>query len=211
MSLEIYRRHNPQRCSSSDTVVCTNRRHPCPIWIRGTDSQGVYHREPLKTRDWTVADKRKQGMESTGELPKPITKATIEQLRDRFIASKTGEELSPETIRQYRILFRQIDAYAQDKGFRYVAEFTLEELEAFRHSWNVGAVRRQKQQERLKAVFRYAHRHKMILENPAQELGTVKVRSTKAAPLEHDKWLRMVKVAKAATETTGKEQRSMAQ
>src|SRR5215469_14038422 len=103
-------------------------------------------------------------MESTGELPKPTVKTTIEQLRDRFIASKTGEELSAETIRQYRILFRQMEAYAREKGIRYVAEFTLAELEAFRHSWNVGAVRRQKHQERLKAVFRYAHRHKMILD-----------------------------------------------
>ena len=72
--LEIYRRHNPQKCSSTDTVVCTNRRRPCPIWIRGTDAQGVYHRKPLRTRDWTVAEKRKNGMDSTGELPKPTTK-----------------------------------------------------------------------------------------------------------------------------------------
>lgn len=210
--LELYRRHNPQKCSSTDTVVCTNRRRPCPIWVRGTDSQGAYHREPLKTRDWTVAEKRKNGMESTGELPKPTTKATIEQLRDRFIASKTGEELSPETIRQYRILFRQIDAYAREKGFRYVAEFTLAELEAFRHSWKVGAIRRQKHQERLRAVFRYAHKHKMIVENPAQDLGTVSVRSTKAAPFENDEWVRMAKVAKTAIEkATGKEQKTMAQ
>lgn len=191
MSLAIYRRHNPQRCSSTDTVICTNRRHPCPIWIRGTDSQGAYHREPLKTRDWTVADKRKQQMESTGELPKPTTKASIEQLREQFIASKMSEELSVETIRQYQILFRQIDAYAQEKGIRYVMEFTLAELEAFRHSWNVGAVRRQKHQERLKAIFRYAHKHKMIVDNPAQELGTVSVRSTKATPFENDEWLRI--------------------
>lgn len=210
--LEIYRRHNPQKCSSTDTVVCTNRRRPCPIWIRGTDAQGVYHRKPLRTRDWTVAEKRKNGMDSTGELPKPTTKYIIEQLKDRFIASKTGEELKPETIRQYRILFRQMEAFAQEKGFRYVTEFTLAELEAFRHSWKVGAVRRQKHQERLKAVFRYANKHKMILENPAHDLGTISVRSTKASPFENDEWTRMVRTAKTAIENAaGKEQKTMAQ
>ena len=201
--LELYRRHNPQKCSSTDTKICTNRRRPCPIWIRGTDAQGAYHREPIKTRDWTVAEARKQEMDSTGELPKPTAKATIEELRDSFIAGKTGEELSAETIRQYRLLFRQMEAYARDKGFRYVAEFTLAELEAFRSSWKVGAVRRQKHQERLKAIFRYAYKHKMIQDNPAQELGSIKVRATKAAPFENDEWNRMVQVAKANESVMG--------
>lgn len=134
--------------------------------------------------------------ESTGELPKTITQATIEHLRDKFIASKTDEGLSTETIRQYRILFRQMESFAQDKGIRFVSEFTLGELESFRHSWKVGTVRRQKHQERLKAVFRYAHTHKMISENPAQALGKVSARSTKAAPLEEDEWIRTVRIAK---------------
>ena len=33
MALEIYRRHNPVRCNSTDTKECQNKRRPCPIWI----------------------------------------------------------------------------------------------------------------------------------------------------------------------------------
>lgn len=33
--LELYRRHNSSKCSSTDTVLCVNKRRGCPIWIYG--------------------------------------------------------------------------------------------------------------------------------------------------------------------------------
>ena len=53
--LAIYRRHNPKKCSSTDTQNCSNKRRPCPIWVRGSRADGHYVREPMKSRDWTRA------------------------------------------------------------------------------------------------------------------------------------------------------------
>jgi hypothetical protein len=40
--LEIYRRHNPTNCSSTDTQKCKAKKRPCPIWIRGSAPSGRY-------------------------------------------------------------------------------------------------------------------------------------------------------------------------
>jgi hypothetical protein len=53
--LAIYRRHNSKKCSSTDSQNCSNKRRPCPIWVRGSLPDGRYVREPMKSRDLTRA------------------------------------------------------------------------------------------------------------------------------------------------------------
>jgi len=196
--LELYRRHNPARCRSTDTVRCDHARRGCPIWVRGTDAEGVYHREPARTRDWKVAQDRVRAMEETGALPEPPRpRATVEELRDRFIAKQESSGLTRETIRQTAIFFRQMIAFAKEKGLVSVRDFDLAALEELRKFWKVGDLVRQKRQERLKAVFRYALKHQMIDENPASELGKIKVRRAQVAPFTDDEMNRIVAAGKA--------------
>ena len=92
--LAIYRRHNPKRCSSTDSQNCSNRRHPCPIWVRGSRADGRYVRVPLKSRDWTKALEVMREMEVTGERPAtvaaPQERITIEKWRDQFVKNATN-------------------------------------------------------------------------------------------------------------------------
>jgi site-specific recombinase XerD len=198
MALELYRRNNPQKCSSNDTVVCTNRRRGCPIWASGTKPDGTYLRASMKTRDWASAQKRVRVWEETGTEPKaPAGRATIEALRDRYLANMETTNKNHETIRKYKMLFSQLTAFAEDAGIRFVDELDLSQLESFRSSWKDQNLSRQKKQERLRGIFRYAAKHKMISENPAAELDAVKVHKRQVVPFTDDEIERVLNAAKA--------------
>ncbi len=205
MSLEIYRRHNPQKCSSTDTVVCTNRRHPCPIWVSGTKPDGAYVRESLKTRDWKHAEQIKQSWENNGQKPKTASAlTTVEDLRTKFIANMRTEGKGHETIRKYEQLFKQMNLFAVDKGIRFVPEFDLPLLEEFRSKWPDGDLARQKKQERLRTVFRYARNHKMAEHNPALELGKISVKSKQVVPFTDDEMTSIESAAKSRIADTNR-------
>lgn len=117
--LTIYRRHNPEKCSSRDTEQCTNRKRPCPIWIRGSKPDGTYIREPLDSRDWNKALDIMREIEATSLRPEPVVaQKTIGEWRDQFIQNAKTENRSPETIRKYKAMFEQLIEFAEEKGFR---------------------------------------------------------------------------------------------
>jgi site-specific recombinase XerD len=200
--LAIYRRHNPKKCSSKDTQNCSNKRRPCPIWVRGSHDDGRYVREPMKGRDWTRALDAMREMEATGERPAsaPVTqtKITIENWQDQFVKNARTENISTETIRKYEVLFRQLLAYTKDNGICYPNEMTLESLQEFRNSWKDKPLSKSKKQERLRSIFKFAVARKWIPENPAVHLGRIKVDRTQQIPFSTDEMSRITKKAKEA-------------
>jgi site-specific recombinase XerD len=195
--LEVYRYHNPAKCDSHDTAQCfkgpvdnprnqKQLRRPCPIWVRGTAPDGRYVRQSLKkllgssTRDWNEALDAVRNWENTGSAPKPVLaaeRATIERLRDMYIANMKTSNLASETIRKTRFLFAQMIAFAEQQKLEFVDEFTRTQIEAFRNSWTDGALTRQKRYERLRSVFRYAVAHDMVALNPTATLKGIKVKN----------------------------------
>jgi site-specific recombinase XerD len=198
MSLELYRRHSSQKCSSTDTVVCTNRRRPCPIWISGTKPDGTYVRESLKTRDWKHAEKIKRHWEEQGQRPTaPAGPVRVEDFRKRFIDNTKAEGKGHETVRKYEQLFKQMETFTANKGIRFVSEFDLPLLEEFRSTWPDGDLSKQKKQERLRKVFKYAYSHKMIERNAALDLGKIVVRPGQVVPFTDDEMVAIESAAKA--------------
>jgi site-specific recombinase XerD len=197
--LTIYRRHNPKKCSSKDTQQCTNKRRPCPIWIRGSKPDGTYIREPLDSRDWNKALDVMREIEATGVRPKPVVaRKTIEEWKDQFIQNAKTENRSPETIRKYKAMFEQLIEFAEDKGFRYPSDFDLESLEEFRNTWKDAPLSKSKKQERLRGIFRFALARKWTPDNPAQGLGRIKVDDGQKIPFSADEMTKILKHAKAA-------------
>jgi site-specific recombinase XerD len=203
MSLELYRRHNPQKCSSTDTVVCTNRRRGCPVWVSGTKPDGTYVRESMKTRDWKHAEKIKQQWEDQGKRPSGFAALVrIEDLKTKFVQNMKTEGKSHETIRKYEQLFKQMDVFAFDKGIRFLTEFDLPLLEEFRSTWPDGDLAKQKKQDRLRSVFKYARSQKIIESNPALELGKIVVKPKQVAPFTDDEMNAILKAAQATKPKT---------
>jgi site-specific recombinase XerD len=200
MALELYRRHNTLRCRTSSPTdsSCTNTRKPCPIWVRGTQADGTYVRQPLKLRDWKAAQKIVREWDEQGTRPKGVApKATIEQLQKQFLENMKTEERAAGTIKKYEVLFRQLVAFSQNKGLRFVTELDLTTLEEFRATWKDGDLSKSKKQERLRGVFRYARKHKMIDDNPALDLGKITVEPGQVVPFTDAEMERIWKAAKA--------------
>jgi integrase len=201
MPLELYRRHNPQKCSSTDTVICTNRKRPCPIWVSGTKPDGTYVRESLKTRDWEHAKKVARIWEEQGQKPKtPSGLVRVEDFKKKFIDNMKTEGKGHETVRKYEQLFKPLIEFALDKGIRFVSEFDLPLLEEFRSTWPDGDLSKQKKQERLRTVFKYARSHRMIELNPALELGKIVVKPKQVVPFTDDEMKAIESAAKARIE-----------
>jgi site-specific recombinase XerD len=198
MPLEIYRRHNPARCNSTDSKECQNKKRPCPIWIRGTAADGGYLREPVGTRDWTKADDLRREWEVTGRAPTPAVekRITIDNWKDQFLQNAEAENLSEETIRKYKLLFKRLMEFADEKGVRFVSELDLSNLEAFRNTWKDGPLSKSKKQERLRSLFRYAVAHKWINENPALLLKKIKVDPAEKLPFDDKEMEKILKAAR---------------
>jgi integrase len=202
MALELYRRHNALKCKTTSPTdsSCTNTRKPCPIWVRGTQADGTYVRQPLKLRDWKEAQKVLRAWDEQGvKPPSAKTPTTIEQLQKQLLDNLHTVNRAPATIKKYEVLFRQLKAFALDKGLRFVPELDVTMLEQFRATWKDGALSKSKKQERLRGVLRYAVRHRMVETNSAIELDRVKVVSAQVVPFTDDELKRIWVAAKADT------------
>lgn len=138
-------------------------------------------------------------MEATGKKPVHTpsqSRVTIENWREAFIENARTENISDETIRKYEVLFRQLIAFGENKGIRFPSEFDLALLQEFRNTWKDQSLSKSKKQERLRSIFRFAMARKWITENPALELGRIKVERTQQIPYTADEMKKILAEAR---------------
>jgi site-specific recombinase XerD len=137
-------------------------------------------------------------MEVTGERPTLPTRphVTNEEWRDQFIKNARTENVSEETIRKYKLLFKQLLVFTEEKGIRSPNGLDLESLQEFRNTWKDKPLSKSKKQERLRSILKFALSRKWISENPALQLGRIKVERTQQIPFTADE---MTKILEAAT------------
>src|SRR5271163_3469519 len=131
--LTIWRRHNPAKCKLTSR---TERKCRCVIWMTGTLPSGERVRESTRLRDWTRAEtisrQREVGSHRSTE------RVTLKDWKASFLQdaeSPSGRNLNSETLRKYRLLFKQLDKFTADKGLRFVNQLDLATLTEFRSSW----------------------------------------------------------------------------
>jgi integrase/recombinase XerD len=200
--LTIWRRHNPARCNLTKRSETKCR---CVIWATGTLPNGRKVRESTKLRDWSRAQSLAHQWEIAGEPPKIGERVTIESWKDAFLAdakSPSGRNLASETYRKYVLLFKQLEAFANNKGLRYVDQLDLAALTAFRGTWKDGALSSSKKLERLRSVMKFAVRRKWVKENAAEELDAPKLRPVPTLPFPEDEYAAILKSATDARTNT---------
>jgi len=194
--ISLWRRHNPAKC---DLTSRAERKCRCPIWATGTLPSGEKVRATTRLRDWTRAEAIARRWEVEGTQPIQSGRTTIVQWRDAFLQdaeSPAGKNLNPETTRKYKLLFRQLIEFADDRGLRFVNQLNLNELTSFRSRWKDAPLSASKKLERLRSILKFALRRKWISENPATELDPPKVRPSPTLPFAHAEMKRILKVAK---------------
>jgi site-specific recombinase XerD len=136
--------------------------------------------------------------ELESEVPKDPERATIETWKTEFLAdakSPSGRNLGSETYRKYVLLFKQLDAFAQHKGLRFVDQLDLRMPTSFRATWKDAPLSASKKLERLRTTLRFALRRKWIKENAADDLDSPEVRSSPTLPFTDGEMERILKAA----------------
>jgi integrase/recombinase XerD len=191
----VYRRHNPEKCRFTERA---QNKCKCPISVDGTLATGKRLRKTLKTRDWTRAQQMVRLWETSGSLPKAPIQITIEEWRDKFLENGEARHLTDSTLRLYRLLFKQLIAFATDRGFSLAMELDLPFLSDFRASWTkISPLTAVKRLERLRSIYKFAAKRKFVEENYALDLETPKVDSNPTLPFSEDQMKKILKAAES--------------
>src|SRR5690242_5085267 len=123
--LTIYRRHI-KKCVHRLEGRKYRRCH-CPIWVDGLIA-GEEIRESLQTRNWEEAQEKVRDWEaerSRPEEPKD-SRTALEEICKKYLADARSRQLGAAALYKYDLLTRQIKAFADDRGLRFVEEFDLD-------------------------------------------------------------------------------------
>jgi hypothetical protein len=95
-------------------------------------------------RQWELAGTINSALEKPVEDgPGPTTIATaIGEFQAGYIQAEMAEG---GTARKYTTVLNQLTRFVDDKGYRFVKELGLAELQAFQTSWKMGAPRRRQE------------------------------------------------------------------
>jgi integrase/recombinase XerD len=197
----LYHRHNTANCQSTNPESCTNKRHPCPIWVRGATPDGEYVEKSLKsltgkiTRNWTKAKEFLLQWEIEGKAPRPTIRPTVKTWTENFLQEAVKNNLSSETIRKYKYLISQLEAFAADKGIRFVDEFDVQTTTDFRLTWTDGPLTTSKKLEPLRSVMKFAVERDWLVKNPALSLKPPKIKAAPTLPFTQEEMRKIMEAA----------------
>jgi site-specific recombinase XerD len=190
--LITYRRHNPKKCRLKSR---SEYRCQCPIWVTGTRANGERVREALKIRDWNRAQELVRKWDVEGTRPTEAHRVTLDEWRNTFLQDAAARHLTEATTKLYRLLFKQLAAFAKSMRIHFINELDLEILTEFRSGWTNGPLSAQKKLERLRGIFKFALARKWITENFALALTSPKVKQKPTMPFTSDEMAAILKAA----------------
>jgi hypothetical protein len=157
--LTIYRRH---RRSCRQRAKGRKYRHcQCPIWVDGTLGEKEI-RESLRLRDWPRAQELIRQWEAENRrIVQQEKEATIKEAHVKFMADAEARKLNEATLYKYRLLFRQLDTFAEAHNLQRLKQLDLDTLAIFRAAWKDGPRSGLKKLERLRAFLRFTEKEKM--------------------------------------------------
>jgi integrase/recombinase XerD len=154
-------------------------------------------RESLRCRDWQGAQDLIRDWEAKDQRVVQSEPQTIEAAYKEFLADIEARKLHSSTVRKYKHLGRQLEEFAQNRGFRVLNELDLIAVGRFRSQWKDGARSSAKKLERLRAFFRFAQDRKWVQENPTSKLKSPKVSLCPTLPFTREEVVKIL----AAIET----------
>ncbi len=82
-------------------------------------------------REWEAEDRRTRQQEH---------QVTLKDAHEKFVADAIARKLNESTVYKYRLLFRQLDGFAETYKLQFLTELDLDTLATFRaqasRSWN---------------------------------------------------------------------------
>lgn len=145
----------------------------------GTLAGKRYHKT-LSTRNWETAQKIVQRIEAEGKPPQ--ASKTISDACDAFIRDAEARGLRATSVYKYRLLFKQLKAFAENRGISYINECDTDTLRQFRESWINKNYSARKKLEALRTFFRFVHDTGWLPTNPSLAIKPPKVDDVPTLP-----------------------------
>ena len=168
--LTVYKRHSADCPQTSRSY----RRCDCPCWAEGT-IEGKYFRESLKTRSWTRASEIIRERENGHK----VRKISIQEATSAFISDAEARGLYPPSVYKYKLLFKQLKAFAEDNALDDITECDVETLRKFRESWPNKNYSAKRKLNILRTFFKFVQESGWLDGNPAK---LIKPPETEDAP-----------------------------
>src|SRR5215472_16847247 len=111
--LTIYRRH--VKTCAHRSQGRKYRRCRCPVWADGFIGRDEI-RKSLDTRDWEKAQGIIREWEAEGKQPAEAEPVTVADAWQQFLADAEARNLRRPTLYKYKLLSRQMEAFAQSNG-----------------------------------------------------------------------------------------------
>ena len=170
--LTIFRRHT-RRCPHTSRK---ERRCQCPLMVEGT-LKGVKIRRALGLRSLEAAQGVVREWEIQGAIEKPVVR--MEEACDRFYADAEARKVGPAQLGKYRLLKTELVRWFPERD---VSAISVDDLRAYRESWELSPVSSGKKLERLRGFFRFCLESGWVKENPARLLKAPKVKQKPTMP-----------------------------
>lgn len=187
--LHLYRRHRTS-CSHRSW---TYRRCQCPIYVKGTLA-GTFIKKSLDLTSWDAAQKLIGRWSADGAIGQLNDQAqTVTAAVAAFMDDAQTRELSAATIGKYRVLLeRRLKEWAAAESVVLLPSLDLDLLTRFRKTWPDAPLAKSKNQERLKAFFRWCVARGWVRTSPAEGLTSIKVPHNPTLPFSVDEMSRIV-------------------
>lgn len=156
----------------------------------------------------TIQTWEARGFVGDGQEPNHIP---IEQATKAYLADAEARQLKDRTIYKYKLLFRQLSAFAEDRGFRFIEEIDTPALRAFRASWkdaNLGAL---KKLDRMRSFFRFSQQNGWITANPLVGIKNPKITERPTLPFSRDEMIAIMEEAQKSIAAVQRDGRDNAQ
>ena len=188
MALTLYRRHRTE-CEGGHAEDSRSgefeegrrgwKKCACLIHVSGTLG-GKFNRKQTGKSDWDEA----KAVPPSGKRPNPGTarppqchprpplremrpgRVTIADATAAFLAVREGARIALSTLRKYRTFAKQLRAFADDKGYVMLDQFTSTDVDVFYSTWKLGARAKGKALGTLRAFFRFCMNRELLVKNP---------------------------------------------
>lgn len=190
MALALYRRHrrdckanHPEELRSSeyDERKKSWRRCECPIFVSGS-LQKKFKRHNTGRWEWddarTVAASFESAGSWSGSIPEPpqpalhqaAQRTTILDATEAFLAKCKNRSIQPTTYAKYQTFTNQLKVYTTDRGYVFVDQLTVSDMDRFYASWKDGIRAKAKKLDRLKSFVKFCLKREWVNKDITSDL-----------------------------------------
>jgi integrase len=93
-------------------------------------------------------------------------RATLVDAGKVLVMKRQGEGLAPSTISKYRTFIKQLTAFADSRGYIFVDQFNVDDVDVFYATWALSPRTKSKRLSTLRAFFRFCAARRWLIDSP---------------------------------------------